>query len=566
MGDVTRKFHVNMLKPYNEPGPEHLTPAHQPYQSEDTIIDSHKEEADMDQHLTIGTALAIEDDSSNAAASRDPTIPTGQQEAYGDCNLAPDLTAEQRLSMLNLLQNYQDLLTDIPNVTNVLEHHIDLIHDKPIKHSYPLPYSLHKQLKDDLQKWKNLGIVEQSTSPYCSPLLAVRKKDGTHRFCLDCRQLNRITKPDLEPIADPNEIFQKLTNASYLSKLDLTSGFWQVPLGEKSRPYTAFTTNFGHYQFRTMPFGLVGAPACFSRLMREVLKGLDFLDAFMDDIIVFSASFEDHLMHLEELFKRLKNARLHVKPSKCLLGFQSLEYLGHIVGHGSCSPMEDKVAAIRETPFPSTLKELLSFLGSLGYYQRFIKSYAELTAPLTNLLRGRSGDNSRLTWNESAIAAFHKLREALTCHPVLQLPDLSLPFTLRTDASENGVGAVLCQPSQHDSRILCPVFYASKKFRDAQTRYSTVEKEAYAIFWAVQKFERYLYGRCFTIETDHQPLLYLQSADRLNPRIKRWAIYLSFFRFFVKHIEGKDNNLADYMSRIPHEVDLCESTFIGGKV
>ena len=455
-----------------------------------------------------------------------------------------------------MLTRYKHILTEVPGLTDALHHDIQLTHDKPLVHSHPIPYNLLPQLKENISEWLNMDVIERTASPYCSPPLAVRKKDGTHRFCLDCRQLNRVTVPDLEPIADPSEILMKLSKAKYLSKIDLSSGFWQLPLMDKAKPYTAFRTNFGQYQFKVMPFGLINAPASFSRLMRIVTRELSNTDAYMDDLIIYSDTFNEHIEHLSLLFQTLDDYGLTAKPTKCLLAFSQLEYLGHIVGKGQYQPLENKVEAITNTPLPNTVKDLRSFLGSVGYYQRFIPNYSTLTAPLTNLLKQRPNGKSKVIWTQAATLAFKDTRSYLTKCPVLQIPDVNVPFTLRTDASDVGVGAVLCQPAKDNAGQINPIMYASKKLSGPQLNYSAIEKEAYAIYWGIQKFERYLYGRCFTIETDHKPLIYLQSADKLNPRLKRWSLYISFFKFYVTHLPGVDNHIADYLSRNPVTHDL----------
>ena len=523
--------------------------------SEDEIdADDPVDPSNLERHLHLGTALATEDTEPAVDDGRDIGIPTRRTETYRDCELSPDLDNLKRENLIALLASYKFILTDIPGRTNTLEHHIELVTDTPIRHSYPLPHSLSAQLKGDLDKWIELGVVQSSNSPYCSPLLAVRKKDGSHRFCLDCRQINKITKFDAEPIADPQEIFYNLSSSKYLSKMDLSSGFWQLPLSEPSRKYTAFSTRFGHYEFLTMPFGLVNAPASFSRLMRIVTKDLTGVHAYMDDILIASNTWEEHLKSIEAILSRLRQHGLHAKPTKCMFGFQRLDYLGHLIGNGCYAPLDSKCDAIQRMPLPRTVTQLRSFLGSVGYYQKFISHYTNIAAQLFDLLK--KGPYKELQWTEPAKSAFQQLKSALTQKPILQLPSPDLPFTLQTDASDIGLGAVLLQPSHSDPKKLVPVIYASRRLKAAELNYAVVEKEALAIYWAVRKFEVYLYGRVFELFTDHKPLLHLQSADRLNPRLKRWALYLNLFKFYSKHVKGSQNCLADLLSRSPLEPDL----------
>ena len=499
--------------------------------------------------LAAATALAMEDVTLPFDDGKDPAIPTSRQEDRRDCIINPRLQPSQREQLNEILEQYENVFNDLPGATTTIEHHVRLTDPQPFRHSYGLPHQLSVQLKEDLDTWVSLGIVEKSNSPWCSPLLAVRKRDGSHRFCLDCRKLNARTIFDGEPIADAEHIFSSLSRARYLSKLDLASGFWQVPLSETTKPLTAFSTRYGLYQFRVMPFGMVNAPGCFSRLMRTVLQGLDNVSCFIDDILVHSQDWSSHLATLRQVFARLKEHGLHLKPSKCEIGFTQLQYLGHLVGEGVMSPLQDKVRAIKDMEKPSTVTQLRSFLGSVGYYQRFIPHFNAIAAPLQQLTSSKMSKNSPVPWTDEAERAFLKLREALAGEPILQLVKPDFPFILQTDASDEGLGAVLLQARSDNPAEVAPVQYASRRLRPAERNYSTVEKEALAVYWAIKKFEVHLYGRHFALRTDHRPLLYLQTADKLNPRLKRWALYLNLFKFTAQHVDGKDNELADLLSR-----------------
>ena len=602
VNDTERKYHINQLKKYNPPGELHADPAlalttnrppepgnsgsdgssDYPHDSPGAVavqdstvlasllvlhygspevpldplsLEGDEEEREIDDlfregpQVLLGSALVTEEIETPVDDKKDPAIPTESQESFRDCDVSQDLPLLQQQDLTSLLASYKDILTDIPGLTTALEHDIRLINETPVRQSYPLPHALSRQLQEDLEKWQELGIIEPSHSPYCSPLLAVRKKDGSHRFCLDCRQINQLTVFDAEPIADPQHIFASLSEARFLSKIDLASGFWQVPLSESSKQYTAFSTRHGLFQFRVMPFGLVNAPACFSRLMRIVLKDIPQVSCYLDDILIHTPNWTSHLSTIEKVLDRLRRYGLHAKPSKCQLGYQSLQYLGHQVGYGTFTPLEDRVRAIAELPIPENVTQLRSFLGSTGYYQGFIPQYTEIAAPLFDLLKGKKEKSARLDWTHTATQAFQALRQALVQKPVLQLIDPKLPFVLQTDASGEGLGAVLLQPQRQEPRKLAPVIYASRRLKPPEKNYAVIEKEALAIYWAVHKFEVYLYGREFKIITDHKPLLHLQSADKLNPRLKRWALYLNLFRYYSTHVSGEENSLADLLSR-----------------
>ena len=287
--------------------------------------------------LAAATVLAMEDITLPFDDGKCPAIPTSWQENRSDCIINPRLQPGQREQLTEILEHYESVFNDLPCATTTIEHHVRLTDPQPFRHCYGLPHQLSVQLKEDLNTWVSLGIVEKSNSPWCSPLLAVRKRDGSHRFCLDCRKLNACTIFDGEPIANAEHIFSSLSRSRYLSKLDLASGFWQVLLSEATKPLTAFSTRYGLYQFRVMPFGMVNTPGCFSRLMRTVLQGLDNVSCFIDDILVHSPDWSSHLATLRQVLTCLKDDGLYLKPSKCEIGFTQLQYLGHLVGEGVVS-------------------------------------------------------------------------------------------------------------------------------------------------------------------------------------------------------------------------------------
>ena len=313
----------------------------------------------------------------------------------------------------------------------------------------------------------------------------------------------------------------------------------------EDRPKTAFTTPAGQFQWKVMPFGLQTAVAVFSRMMRRLLEPLKRDDVlnFMDDILVASDSFQHHLEGLEAVFSRLEEANLSARPSKCFLGFEELDYLGHRVGRGCVWPDRAKVEEIMAAERPTSKKQVRSFLGLAGYYRKFVQNFADVARPLTELTKGTV---SKIVWSPECETAFQKLKTKLSQQPVMKLPDVTQPFVLRTDASDIGLGAVLLQA---DGDVLRPVAYASKKLSETETRYATVEKECYAIVWAMRKFEPYLYGQEFTLETDHQSLQYMHRLKVSNGRLLRWSLLLQPFQFHVRPIKGTATQIADFLSR-----------------
>ena len=552
-GSRIRNYHINHLRLYVDRDSPNVPASDE---DEERVDDPDALPANQGAHRVVDeiteayAAVAIAIDSPEDVDTQDPCIPSKTLNESTEMTIGSTLSHQQTGALKDVISLYSDVFSAIPGRTNTLQHAIRVRVSEPLRlqHSYPLPLALEPTLRQELSAWLDAGVVEPSQSPFCSPLLAVRKKDGSHRFCLDCRQLNAQTVFDSEPISDPRQIFASISKAKYFSKLDLTSGYWQVPMEEQSKQYTAFRTRFGLFQFTVMPFGLVNAPATFSRLMREVTKDLQHTYCYLDDLLIATESWEDHLTALEGLLNALRQHGLKAKPSKCELGLNELSYLGHIVGAGVCNPLPDRVKAISEMALPKNKKQLRSFLGSVGYYDQFVPHYATLRAPLDQLLRKTEPDV--IQWDPSTIKAFEVLRQVLTKEPILQLPDGDFPFTLQTDASDTGLGAALLQPCRRDPRKLAPVAFASRTLKGAERNYSTVEKEGLAVFWALQKFHIYLYGREFTLRTDHKPLLYLGQADRLNPRLKRWALLIGLYRFKPEHVPGAENCLPDLLSRI----------------
>ena len=292
-----------------------------------------------------------------------------------------------------------------------------------------------------------------------------------------------------------------------------------------------------------MPFGLVNAPATFSRMMRQVLRGMTQVQNYIDDILVYTETWDQHL---KQLLQRLREANLTAKPSKCQIGCQDVEFLGHIVGQGKLQPMQDKLQKIRGARHPETKKELRSFIGLASYYRKFIPNFSTIAAPLTDLTKNR--EPNKVVWTGKQEEAFTLLKEHLTCSPILCLPNFEQPFTLRTDASDIGIGAVLLQDHEGVKR---PVAYASRKLLPREQAYSVMERECLALVWGIAKFQIFLDGKEFVLETDHQPLSYLQRAKLLNSRIMRWALSLQPFRFRIEAIPGVRNVGADFLSRAP---------------
>ncbi|XP_072164343.1 uncharacterized protein [Diadema setosum] len=542
-GQRVTTFHANLLKRYLRKE------------------DDQQGNANTGTPFDVAAASVVEEDddephTDDAETHTDPPkpklleVPTLQQtQTSEDVKVSPDLTSKQKSEAKQLLNKYSDSLTDVPGVTNAGYHDIELTDPRPIQsRPYPLPHALREVVKREVKEMLDYGVIEPSTSPYASPIVLVSKKDGTNRFCCDFRKLNVVTVKDAEPIPDQDEIFAKLANDQYFSKIDLTKGYWQMPLTDRAKPLTAFVTPDGLYQFRTMPFGLVNAPASFSRLMRSILRGVPCVDNFIDDILIHTVTWEQHLDVLEEVLHRLRHANLTAKPNKCFVGFNTIEFLGHQVSRGCVRPTLDKVESIVSAPRPETKKQLRSFIGLAGYYRKFVPNFSATAVPLTD--RTKKGEPNKVKWEKEQEQAFRSLKAALANAPILQLPDVTKPFILRTDASDNGVGAVLLQETEGEK---FPVAYASKKLLPRERVYSTIEKECLAVVWAVQKFEPYLYGREFVLEVDHEPLRAMRKGKVANARVLRWSLALQPYQYRVEAIKGKENC---YELRQPHHYEL----------
>ena len=331
-----KTFHANLLKKYQERG--ETFNVHSVFGVVETAV--------IDSQFVEGP-----DDDVNDII----TLPHPSQLSPSSVKLAPELTRDQRNEVLLLLAEFSDVLTDIPGCTNMISHDIKTSTTDPVRQKpYPIPFSMTEVIKEEIENMQKLNVIEPSDSPYCSPIVIVKKKDQTNRVCLDFRALNRITVFDAEPIPNVEDIFAKLAGNVFFSCFDLTKGYWQVPLTDDAKVKTAFQTPKGLMQFRVMPFGLVNAGATFSRLMRKLLEGMKNLDNFIDDVMVFTRTWELHMSVLRELFVRLKNARLTIKSSKCCIGFSKIDCLGHVASGCRLEPHADKLEAIVRAPPPET--------------------------------------------------------------------------------------------------------------------------------------------------------------------------------------------------------------------
>lgn len=431
-----------------------------------------------------------------------------RNECHEHAHVGSNLSESQKSEVSEILSEFDPVLTDAPGRTNLIEYTLPLSSNEPVRSkAYPIPLSMRKTVENEISYMLELGIIEESESQYASPIVLVRKKDGSNRFCIDFRKLNKIALFDPEPIPNSDELMSKLSEAKYFSKIDLAKGYWQIPVSDTDKNKLAFITHAGLFQFRVMPFGVMNASAVFSRMMRRLLKGMSNTVNYIDDILLYTETWDEHMILLNEVFKRLKHAGLTARPSKCHFGYSSLEFLGHKVGSGRLGPLPEKIDKIIRASIPKTKKDVRSFMGLASYYSKFIPNFTAIAAPLTDLTKSRC--SNKVAWGPAQDKAFTTLKSRLSNAPILRLPDLNKPFTLRCDASDVGIGAVLMQ---EEDGVMYPICYASRKLQPREVRYSTIEKECLALVWALDKFYIYLYGVDFMLETDHHPLSYINTT------------------------------------------------------
>ena len=426
------------------------------------------------------------------------------------------------------------------------DHAIDLIpgSQPPSKPPYRLASTELDELRKQLDKLLEYGFIRASRSPYGAPMLFVKKKDGTLRMCIDYRQLNGITIKNKYPLPRVDELLNRVGGARYFTKIDLQSGYHQIRMKESDIEKTAFRTRYGSFEFLVLPFGLTNAPSTFMAMMQDILKPyLDkFAISFLDDILIYSNSLEEHKQHVRMIMNVLRENKLYVKASKCEMFRSSVEFLGFNINRNGIAMMDDKVRAIVEWPTPTTVKQVRSFLGLAGFYRQFIKMFSATTSPLTELLQKESIFN----WTRECQAAFDTLKQQISQQPTLILPRDEAPFVVHTDASGFAVGAGLMQDH---GKGLQPIAFISKKLLPAETRYATHEQELLAIVIALKSWRHFLYGRRFIIQTDHHSLVHFMKQPNMSHRQARWSELLQQYDFEIQYTPGPSNVVADALSR-----------------
>ena len=521
----TQMCHINMLKPYYEREG-----------STENVAAVEIQDSDLTEHRGTGSS-----------DPKEPPIRLKNSEVLKDLDKKfKHVSLKERQQLKELILKYKQIFSDVPTRTHVAEHDVDVGDAKPIKqHPYRVNPEKRDIMKKEIDYMLENKIIQPSHSNWSSPCVLVPKPDGSKRFCTDYRKVNAVTKSDTFPLPRIEDCIDKIGKAKFVTKVDLLKGYWGVPLSKRAREISAFVTPSGLYEYLVMPFGMKNAPATFQRLMFGCIHEIDGVVVFIDDLIIYSDTWEEHLMRLEQVFRRLAEANLTVNLSKSEFAQATVIYLGHVVGQGNVKPIDAKIQAICEYPAPTTRRSLQRFLGMAGFYRKYCVNFADVANPLTDLLK----KNRKFEWTPVCEDAFNKLRALLATAPVLKAPDFQREFKLATDASDNACGAVLLQ--EDNDGIEHPVGYFSKKLTKHQKNYSTIEKELLAIILALQYFEVYVSSshQKVTVYTDHNPLTFLNRMKNKNRRLLNWSLLLQEYNLDIKHIKGKDNVIADALSR-----------------
>ena len=462
-------------------------------------------------------------------------------------------TEEEKRIIWELLESNRDLFGE--NVSHLgkavgVEHKIDLKTDKPIKlRSYKHSPKEKEIIREQVNEMLKNGIIEESQSSYSFPVVLVKKKNGKLRFCIDYRKLNDITIKDSHPLPVIGDTIQTMTQCKFFSSLDLLSGYWAIYIREEDKHKTAFVTPDALYQFKVMPFGLTNAPATFQRYMQKVLNEYlhKFAVVYIDDVLVFSKTFEEHVNHLKLILEKIREHNLRFSIEKCQFLCREVLYLGHYVSENGIRPNDEKILAVKNFPVPKKVKDIQSFLGLANYYRNFVPRFAYIADPLTKLLR----KNVKFEWNEECQMAFETMKTNLINAPIMATFKDDCECEVFTDACHYGYAAILGQ-IQEDKHVV--ISYDSKMFNKSQQQLYTVsEKECYAVVYALKKYRHYLIYKHFILYTDHNPLEYCLSFHNPNSRIARWGVFLQEYNYTIKYKPGSKHNNVDTLSRYPYE-------------
>lgn len=459
-----------------------------------------------------------------------------------------DLTLDHKNQLIGFLAENRAVFAKELGTTDVHFHTIDTGDAKPVHQRFYRSSPAQKaEIDKQIQDMLNSDIIEPSTSPWASPVVLVKKKNGDFRFAVDYRHLNKVTKPMSFPLPRPDDVYDTIgeSHAQIFTVLDLASGSWQIPLDHNSQAKTAFTSHSGNYQFKKLPFGLMNAPVSFQMVMTQVLRGLtwQFALVYVDDIIIFSPNFDTHLTHLNAVFDRFRSANLKLKPQKCHFAAKEVTYLGHVISKQGIKVNPDKTAVIQSFPVPKDQTEVRAFLGICNYYRRFVKGYAFIAGPLNQLLQR----NVPFLWTEACDKAFQTLKQALMTPPILSYPNFDKGFILSIDASGYAISYILSQTDEDGREVV--IQYGGRALTKAEQKWSITEREGLAVVEGVKFYRVYLAKKTFRVHTDHVSLQWIHNIQDTTGRLGRWSILLQGYDFDVVHKSGKSLGNADALSR-----------------
>ena len=467
------------------------------------------------------------------------------------------LNPKEKLRILEMLIKYEDVLEydqEKPNVVPDVKHKIIIEpNQKPIlQKRYRESPDKKEFIKKEIEKMLKANRIRESYSPWASPVTLAKKKNNSYRFCIDYRKVNAVTKSDAYPLPRIDELLERYQTAKWFTSMDLASGFHQVEMEESDKEKTAFICSEGLYEFNVMPFGLKNAPGTFQRMMDKILKEYigDFVEIYVDDIMIYSRNLEEHIQHIEKVLQKLREYNLVIKLKKCKFCQNKIEFLGHEIGEKGLKPNAKKIEAIDRIKEPETITEVRSFLGLCSYYRRFVKDFSKIAKPLTELTK----KDIPFVWTQKCQESFDKLKRILVENPILAHPDFNKEFILITDASADGLGAILSQKNKDDKEVV--IAYASKSTNSNERNYPITDLECLAIIWAIRHFHKFLINHKFKVITDHAALKSLMKDKEPKGRRARWTMELQQYNFEILHRSGKLNTNADALSRLKYKENI----------
>jgi hypothetical protein len=530
-GGRKQVYHINMLRPFHQQG------------GQTDGLDG-GEERDV-----VAIVINAADDDS------DDEMPVVYEHQDSDepkiFNIGGNLTVDQRSELLSLLGEFPEVFTEKTGRTHLIEHKITLLHNKPCRQPmHKIPHSIKDQVEEQLNTLLADGVIEESqTGGYSAPLVCVKKRNGQIRLCCNYSRLNEATAPDDYPMPDCAAILNRAAGKRWISTIDLRNFYFQIPLCAESQPLTAFDTEFGRFHFKMAPMGLRHSGKSAQRLVDTILRSASrYAAAMQDDIAIFSNDWKTHLCHIRDILTRIRNAGLTANTAKCQWVRERLQLLGHELFNGTVAPSDEKIRAIKDIQSISTKRQLHAWLGLCNYYRDHVKAFSQYSAVLTELLKKNVPEDLTDRWQGHHQSAFRELREALISKPIVRPPNPDRQYLLQTDACTRSISFILSQLDEDGNEYV--VCYGSRKLKDRETRYSTIELECLALVTGAVKYEQYIYGKHVIVHCDHQPLSFLSQMSNSNSRLMRWSLILQRFDLEVVYRKAALHGNADAASRL----------------